>query len=239
MDRIFISLAYRFQNIYTYFKYRTLQKKYGKLDLRILDSDLRVFKQIFLDQVYYFFPEDFDPKIIVDAGANVGFSSIWFADKFPNSKIISIEPEANNFLLLEKNIKNYKNIIPLNSGLWYKDGFLDLVSGTTGSWGFETIEKTKNLDSNTVKSVSINTICREFEIDSIDLLKIDIEGAETDLFSNHPQEWLNKVKILMIETHERKRKGSTDLIFRIMKEEGFARFETSELSIFIRKEARI
>lgn len=230
-----ISLAYRFQNIYTYFKYLAIRNKYGKLDLRIFDSDLRVFKQIFLDQVYHFFPDNFEPSVIIDAGSNIGFSSIWFANKFPKSRIISIEPEVNNFHLLEKNTRKYTNIFPLNVGLWYKDGFLDIVSGTTGSWGFETIEKFESTNSKSIKSKSINTICEHFEIDSIDLLKIDIEGAEMDLFLNNPEEWLRKVKILMIETHERKRKGSTDLIFRIMKAEGFIRFETSELSIFLKK----
>src|SRR5688572_6336531 len=69
--------------------------------LRLKTSDLPTLQKVWRDEEYRF---DGDPKFIVDAGANIGIASIYFATKFPNARVIAIEPEPENFTLLEKNI---------------------------------------------------------------------------------------------------------------------------------------
>lgn len=84
--------------------------------LRFPSSDPDTFEQIFVSNEYDFLVET-QPQIIVDAGANIGLASIYFANNYPEAKIIAIEPEQSNFELLKKNVAPYPNIIPLQAAL--------------------------------------------------------------------------------------------------------------------------
>jgi len=70
------------------------------LDLRVPSSDIKSYRQVFLKQQYGFSYKG-QPQVIVDAGANIGLVSILFANKYPNAKIIAIEPENSNFEMLK------------------------------------------------------------------------------------------------------------------------------------------
>ena len=61
-----------------------------------------------------------EPEIILDIGANIGVETLRFNKLFPNSKIICVEPELNNYKVLLKNIENKKNIISINKAIWNK-----------------------------------------------------------------------------------------------------------------------
>src|SRR5690349_22538922 len=71
--------------------------QYGSHDLYIRNhtSDVQAFEQIFLAEDYNFALTNVSPRLIVDAGANVGYASIYFANKFPNATILAVEPETN------------------------------------------------------------------------------------------------------------------------------------------------
>src|SRR5690349_12598508 len=71
-----------------------------KIFLRPSTTDRKVFREIFLFNAYGFQIDP--PKIIVDGGANIGLSSIFFATRFPAAKIYAIEPEQTNFDVLMK-----------------------------------------------------------------------------------------------------------------------------------------
>src|SRR4051812_5012592 len=78
----------------------------AKIAIRNNSSDWTVFKQVFIWKEYEY-PVPFIPATILDAGANVGYAALWFNRKFPNAKIISLEPENSNFEILLKNTRNY------------------------------------------------------------------------------------------------------------------------------------
>ncbi len=105
--------------------------------MRLNTSDFPTFDQVFIQQEY-----DFDisraPKVIVDAGANIGLASIYFANKYPDAKIIAIEPEQSNFKLLEMNVSPYPNVIPVQAALWNKNEDINLIDPGLGKWGFMT-----------------------------------------------------------------------------------------------------
>lgn len=225
------SLGYRLQNLSAKFKSFDIQRDFGKMIIRKGDSDIRVFKQIFLDEVYQFFPQDFSPKIILDAGANVGYSAVWFASKFPNAKILAIEPEKSNFDVLKKNTESRSTIFPIQAGLWFEKTFLKIHDTKAGSWAFET-KLPKDGEKTDVETVTIPELIRDYQLTQIDLLKIDIEGAEYELFENHAEDWLPFVNMIMIETHDRMRPGCSDLIDKVIKPFGFIKFNTKELSIY-------
>lgn len=227
------SLGYRLQNLSAKFKSVDVQRDFGRMIIRRGDSDIRVFKQIFLDEVYHFFPENFSPIVILDAGANVGYSAVWFASKFPYAKILAIEPEKSNFDLLKKNTAGRSNIFPVQAGLWFEKSFLRIHDSKAGSWAFET-KVPKAGEKTDVETVTIPELISNYNLTQIDLLKIDIEGAEYELFENQAEEWLPFVNMIMIETHDRMRHGCSDLIDRVVKPFGFRKFITKELSIYLK-----
>lgn len=180
------------------------------ISLRLLSSDIPAYRQVFLDKEYDF-SSIVTPEVIIDAGANIGMSSIYFANKYPNAKIIALEPENSNFDLLEENTLPYKNIKSLKSALWSSCGYMSLVDPGLGNWGFMTKDRnTSNIDQaklcDTVISLTVNQIMQDQQIDKIDILKIDIEGAEKEVFSNTSL-WLDKVDMIIIELHEHLKPG--------------------------------
>ena len=183
----------------------------GPIYLRLKTSDLNAYDKIFL-QNDYDFPVNSVPSVIVDAGANIGFASIYFARRYPNAKIIAIEPELSNFKLLEKNVRPLKNITPVHAALWREDTTMDVVDPGIGHWGFQVAA---NGDAGSaariekVEALSIPTLMRRYGLDWIDILKVDIEGAEKELFESAPG-WIDKVQTVMIELHDRLKPGCTD-----------------------------
>lgn len=178
--------------------------------LRVPSSDVLAFDQIFIRQEY-----DFDvkriPRTIIDAGANIGLASIYFSNKFPDAKIIAIEPEESNLEVLRRNIALYGNIILVCGALWHKNTKINLVDPSIGKWGFvaqaqDDAEKRYGDSVCEVKGMTVDTIMREQGIDHIDILKIDIEGAEREVFRDSSS-WIEKVDVLIIELHERMKPG--------------------------------
>src|SRR5687768_3676011 len=88
--------------------------------LRPGTSDSGVFGQIFLKHEYDL-NLGFEPKVIIDGGANIGLSSVYFKNKYPNAKIIAIEPDEDNFEMLRKNTATYSDIHIKKAGLWSKN----------------------------------------------------------------------------------------------------------------------
>src|ERR1043165_2855989 len=84
----------------------------GTLYLRLKTSDLNAYNKVFLSNDYDF-PVPGKPKVIIDAGANIVFASIFFARQYPAAKVLAIEPEHSNFQLLERNVRPFPNIIPI------------------------------------------------------------------------------------------------------------------------------
>ncbi len=178
--------------------------------LRIPSSDILIFQQIFMDRDYYFDVLR-KPDIIVDAGANIGLSSIYFANKFPHSRIIAIEPEKNNYEILKRNVEQYVNIVPVCAALWHMDTMLDVVDIGRGEWAYMTdthseVKKHTNTIRNKTRAITVETLIRENAIDHIDIFKIDIEGAEREVFMD-PSSWIEKVDCLIVELHERMKPG--------------------------------
>lgn len=229
--RVYTSLSYRFSLLYSYFFYKKNFSK-SQLHVRRNDSDLRVFKQIFIEEVYNFLPSNFKVEVIIDAGANVGYSAYWFKEKFPNSMVIAIEPESNNFSMLEKNVKNLHNVFTIKKGVWNTNTKLTLSNPDNLSWAFVTTESTSNNIMHEIDTITVNEILSKYDIKFIDIFKIDIEGSEMELFSAN-NEWIHKVKYFMIETHERLRPGVVKVIDGLLLSSGFQKFQTKELDIYL------
>ncbi len=182
--------------------------------LRENSSDSDTFYQIFYYKGYNV-DFNFEPKVIVDCGANIGLASVYFKNKYPQAKIISVEPASSNFEMLVKNTEKYDDIHCLQAGIWNKNAILKVVDNGYGEWGFMT-EEVDTEGPDTIKSVSIDGLMEKYNLDHIDILKIDIEGSEKELFEKNYEKWLPKVKVILIELHDGMKEGCIRTFFKAM-----------------------
>jgi len=182
--------------------------------LRAKTSDIPTFEQIFISQEYDI-KIPITPESIIDCGANVGLASVYLKNRYPLAKIISVEPDTENFAMLQKNTSMYNDIHCLKNGVWNKAADLNVVDklGLGESWALM-VDEVKEKTENSIRSVTISEIMQQFNLKEIDLLKIDIEGAEKELFSDNYEDWLPKTKVLYIELHDRYRKGTSTSFFK-------------------------
>ncbi|WP_152682759.1 FkbM family methyltransferase [Caenimonas sp. SL110] len=172
-------------------------------------TDFLTFRDIFVDREYAFELGD-GLRLIVDAGANVGLAAIYFANAFPQARIIAIEPEHENFLLLQKNIVGYPQIVAVEAALWWRSGQIHLTDPGRGQHGFITRDDAQSgsggADVGLVRAVCIEELLATHGVDQIDLLKVDIEGSEKEVFEAS-QGWIDRVSVVIVELHDRFKPG--------------------------------
>ncbi len=169
-------------------------------------SDHKVFREVFLFEEYNARMES--PGVILDLGANVGYTSLYFAARYPYAKILALEPDPSNFTQLKKNISGYKNIYPVHGAAWNEPVNMEIKEEGASEWERTVIES----DSGEIKAYTIPMLMTEIGEEHVDLIKIDIEGAEKALFSSNT-EWLDKTDIIIIELHDRMIEGCSSTFF--------------------------
>lgn len=158
-----------------------------------------------------------DVKYIIDGGANIGFFSLLYHRMFPNATIVAIEPEDDNFRILQRNTEEINNIKLIQGGVWNKNCYLRVEPSKTGSWGF-TVKECAEKEAD-VNAYSIKNIMEQYGLPFIDILKMDIEGSEFYVFDDDKcNEWLGKVKCLIIECHDDKVAGCEDIVYKRMRD---------------------
>jgi FkbM family methyltransferase len=209
---------------------------YGKpLVIRTGTSDVSVFQAVFLE-------DDFDlsflhlkPKLILDLGANVGYTSIFFAHTYPQSRVFAVEPEESNFKVLKENAAPYENIVLFQAAIWNKRTKLQITNSNAEKCGFQVSESKNKPVSSTVDALTIDELLAEANSNEIDILKVDIEGAEIELFSSNFENWLGKSNVIMIELHDRFRKGCSEIFNAAVKNYDFYRINKGEHTILTKK----
>ena len=180
--------------------------------LRLRTADVWLCRQILLERQY-------DsrlliwPQVIVDAGANIGLASIFYANKYPEAKIIAIEPEPSNYEMLRKNVASYPNVFPIQAALWSKKTKLSGVPFVSRHHMYQVREDlgTDEGCCSGTSGLSLQDLMTEFEIQQIDILKVDIEGSETEVFQGSPT-WIQHVGVIAIETHDWMRSGCSEIV---------------------------
>lgn len=199
------------------------------MTLRVRTTDVYVYISV-IKEGEYFIDLPANPQIIVDAGANIGAASIYFSHRYPEARIIAIEAEASNFEVLQKNVRPYPLITPIHAALWNKDGEIEVgtpaaATGAVGNSAFMTRE------GSGVRAITMPTLMKELQLPKIDLLKVDIEGAEKEVFETC--DWMGHVQCLMVELHDRFRHGCREAVTAVTHE--FSSQERGETTIFVRK----
>jgi FkbM family methyltransferase len=205
-------------------------------------SDLDVFRQIFILEEYDVISSLIklnNSKLvinIIDAGANVGYTSLYFSTKIPNCRMFSIEPSRENFQLLKFNIEtNSANAKLYNCALAEVGGKKFDISRDfrdSKDWSVTTTEKS---DGN-IDGITVNEIIVDNKLNYISLLKIDIEGAERFVFRDGLDlSYLRITQYIAIEIHDEF--GIRDNINDILRDHGFILLQTGELTIGINTRA--
>jgi FkbM family methyltransferase len=222
-------------------------KGIGTFYLRPHTSDLDVFFQIFRKKEYDLSKFVQYPRllaayqnilkanqvpVIIDAGANIGGSAVWFARQFPEACILAIEPDAENAAICRLNTASYANIKVVEAAIGAEPGRVATVNPDQQNWSVQTRRSDEG-------GIPIRTIpdltAAEGKAAKLFLVKIDIEGFENDLFSNHVG-WVDEAAAIIVEPHDWlfPGKGSSRNFQRVMGERNFEMLISGENLVYLR-----
>jgi len=176
------------------------------IKLRAQTSDFEVFVQVILNEQYAI-KLPYSVEYILDAGANVGLTSVYFLERFPKAIIIAVEPDPDNFEMCKKNLAGYSNRVKLvNAAVYAENGFV-AVSRNKYLDGREWATQVIPLNNNSeivVPSKTVESLLREYSFPRIDLLKMDIEGSELSVFRDGDTGFLARTACCAVECHGEK-----------------------------------
>jgi FkbM family methyltransferase len=194
-------------------------------------SDKHAFSHVFFEQEYRFLKDSGSPKVIVDCGANVGYSAAYFLSQFPEAHVISIEPDDRNVQLLRLNTAPYAGrSTVLHSAIWSHQARLNVCKGEYRDgleWSTQ-VRECCNGEQGDLDAIDIGTLFGRFGFDHIDVLKMDIEGSERVVFTRNYESWVDRVGCFLIELHD---EGCRDVFFQAIGREKHEIFHSGELTV--------
>jgi FkbM family methyltransferase len=173
------------------------------------------YKEIFVKEIYRFKSVS-DTPVIYDCGSNIGISCIYFKEIYPNARVIAFEADPSIAAVLERNLlrNNLKGIEVIPKAVWINDEGIEFNSdGKDGGSIYGEGKKIK------ISSVRLKDyLAKE---DRIDFLKMDIEGAETEVVLDC-SELFFKIQNIFIEYHSWSgQPTSIDKILKVLRDSGF------------------
>ena len=205
------------------------------LYLRAGSSDRAAFLEIFLEHEYGCLDDLRAPRLIIDCGANAGYSSAYFLSRFPESRVIAVEPDSGNFALLSRNMAPYGERVSLvRAGVWSHSVPLVVSSDTfrDGREWARQVRPARDGEVADLQGVDVGSLLSSSGCERISLLKMDIEGAEAVVFAGDCSAWLDRVDAMAIELHDDSSFGkATDVFFAAIRGHGFDVSRSRELTI--------
>lgn len=171
------------------------------MDLR--DDDMYIYHEIFEQRVYAGkIPVKLKAPNILDLGANVGCSALYFMREYPDANIFCVEPDEQNFSILKNNIRDKPKIKAVRFAVHPRYEMLELYSPEWDNRPCAYRTKVAPAGKGTVFGMPIASIIAMSRFSMVDVLKIDIEGAEDELFlGKNGLNWLGRVRYLIAEIH--------------------------------------
>jgi FkbM family methyltransferase len=188
------------------------------VDVRPRDSDLFALSQIFgweeygieggrlavLRRIATEWQDAGIRPLIIDGGANVGYSALYFSGLFPDALVLAIEPDRTSFEILERHVRTCQGIRPIHAALWWHDRGLALQTSGYGSWGNRAAE------GSGTPSQRLDDLIASVPNGRALVVKLDIEGAEREVVESCP-EIFAEAKCIMVEPHDFKEAGASCL----------------------------
>ena len=156
---------------------------------------LFVYDEIWRNQIYRFATADKEP-LIIDGGSNTGLSVLYFKQLYPQSRVLGFEPDPELFDLLQANgrAQNWENVELFQQALWTENG--SLTFNRQGSLGGRLAHSGENEDATTVPTRRLRDLLGQ----KVAFLKLDIEGAETEVLEDC-RGALDNVEHIFVEYH--------------------------------------
>ena len=172
--------------------------------LRLRLGDIFVLGEILVDRQYELKTPVRDASVVVDAGANIGASALWFASRFPSARLDAFEPAADNFALLSANLAALPGATPYRMALGRAAGEITLYQGTSAAT-HSILPGAPDLSGQGVEVVPMTSLAAHMDrtgLRRIDILKLDVEGAELDVLAGLGDR-IGDVGVIVGELHEK------------------------------------
>lgn len=139
-----------------------------------------------------------ETPLIIDCGGNIGLAAFWFARVFPRAKIVSIEPDKDNLEMLRLNTEGFSDRVTIvRGGIWDRSGSLRIVNPDSGSAAYR-VEFSETQSPTSIPAYTIDDLCKLGGTDSPFVVKLDIEGAQSHLFSSNT-DWVGRTNLITLE----------------------------------------
>jgi FkbM family methyltransferase len=205
--------------------------------IRAIRADMQSFVNTFIDPYLEMKPYMAGAKFVIDAGSNIGYTALLFANWWPEAKVVGLEPDRENFELAVKNTERYGTVLIHQAGLWNETADLQIEAGQEDGFVVrKVIDKSKVKKENLSRGISIDEIIKDVGTKQIDFLKFNIEGSEKEVFAEHYTYWLPNTKCMLVELHDGKNAGCSNVVFARTNEYQFAVAETASYGILFVKE---
>lgn len=194
-------------------------------------SDVDAFALIFIEREFRCLDALSSARLIVDCGANVGYASAYLLSRFPDAQLVAIEPDPANFAILAQNLAPYgQRATARQAAVWSAPGALAFAAEPfrDGREWSRHVRAVQPQEAASVTAVDLATVLAETGQTRIDILKIDIEGAEVEVFSRNYERWLAATETLLIELHDER---CREVFLRAIAREGFSCLQFGELTV--------
>jgi len=200
--------------------------------VRLGSSDREVFEQVFVEQQYGQSNRLLKPKVVVDCGANVGYASVYFLRHFPEARVIAVEPDPRNVEICRRNLAPYGDRVKIiQKALWSDVRSLSFVEHTRkrgAEWAVQVSARSRDVSGSVVEAIDVPTLIASVGVDEIDLLKIDIEKSEVEVFGAGPCSWLERVRNIAIELHDQ---HCQEVFYTSLESYTFERCQNGEITL--------
>ena len=172
--------------------------------LRPGTSDILLYRQVIIERQYDRLTLP-GVRTIVDCGANIGLVSAYLLCKYPEARVVAIEPDPVNHALCLRNLEQFgERATVVRAALWGRPTTLAVVqSPQRGTWASTVAPRDGAGGTEAVEGLDVPGLLARFGLGTVDLLKIDIEGAETEVFAAPDLSWLDHVRCIAIEVEPR------------------------------------
>jgi FkbM family methyltransferase len=174
------------------------------------------------------------PAVIIDGGANIGLTTVSLANQYSDARIIAVEPDADNCRIFSLNTATYSQVQLIQGAIWDKESELTISDSQVDSWTIQVTETTTDIFSSGIPGMTIAQIMSKHELEKVDLLKLDIEGAEKRVFEADANLNLDRIGCVLVETHDRFVTGSEKAVLQAAQKYGFQIAKSGEYLVLCR-----
>jgi FkbM family methyltransferase len=159
-----------------------------------------VYCDVLIDRVYGRFEPGPPVATVLDIGANIGLTSVFFLTRFPACRLVAVEPDPANLIMCRSNLAAFGDRATVVEGaLWSEDARLSVSSEHQGTWASSVAPN----DRGTIEGQTMRSLLERVG-GRADIVKIDVEGAELAVFEAADTSWIDAVRCIAVEPeHER------------------------------------